>query len=177
MNDNIHNYLPKMIIGRWQQLVDGLDYSTNDFYNKLEAQFNRRNVPDLQMGRVVFRQKGHFSDRREYLRLIRNEFIFDICACPMGDKAFFVSYWHGFLRFKGVEGWLTRLLLMVPVIGYFLEKTLIPNSYHYTDSTDMFQELAHLVVIGTVNEVSTDASLPPLTKDQQKPVLKNLLNI
>lgn len=173
----VHNSPPKIIIGRWKALIDGLDYSADIFYQTLERKFNQREIPELVMGRVSFSQRGVLSQKRIYLRLIRNEFIFDICACPMGKGAFFVSYWHGFLRFQGTYGLFMRLGLMTPVLGHFLEKHLIPNSYHYTDSIDMFQQLAHNIIMETVDELTSEAHLPPLTYDEKKPVRKNLLNI
>jgi hypothetical protein len=61
-------------------------------------------IPDLERIRVDFAEGGMLSDRRVYLRLIRERLVFDVCAAPFGTSFFFscrqaeipttIKLWH-----------------------------------------------------------------------------------
>jgi hypothetical protein len=78
------------VIRHWYALVPGFNTSTEDFYASVEGELKERQVPGLQMSRVDFAEGGVLSDKRTYLRMIRERLVFDICAAPFG-KAFFFS--------------------------------------------------------------------------------------
>src|SRR5690349_10221063 len=80
------------ILGDWHHLIDGLQASALDFYAKLEAALEPRQLPDASRSRIDWKEAGAFSAGREYLRLTRARHVMDICGAPFGS-GFFVSWW------------------------------------------------------------------------------------
>jgi len=80
------------ILDHWPQLIEGMRFSTQDFYQRVEAALGAREVPELKVTRVDFREGGRLSPWREYLRCRRERLYFDICAMPFGT-GFHVSKW------------------------------------------------------------------------------------
>jgi hypothetical protein len=69
-----------------------LQASSLGFYASLEAALDRRRIPDISLWRVDWSEGGIFSAKREYLRVRRKDYLFDVCAAPFGS-GFFVSWW------------------------------------------------------------------------------------
>jgi hypothetical protein len=80
------------ILGGWHQLIEGLQASSLDFYAKVEAALDPRQLPNTSRSRVDWREAGAFSAGREYLRVSRARHLVDICGAPFGN-GFFVSWW------------------------------------------------------------------------------------
>lgn len=70
-------------------LVDGLQISSDEFYRSIEEELSAREVPGLDVTRIDFREGGALSARRDYLRLRRERFTFDVCSAPFGTSWFF----------------------------------------------------------------------------------------
>ena len=80
------------VISHWYQLIENFQTSSLGFYESLEAAIERRKVPEQHSARVEFKEGGLVSAHREYLRMHRGKYAFDICAAPFGT-GFFVSWW------------------------------------------------------------------------------------
>jgi len=80
------------VISHWYQLIENFQASSLGFYESLEAAIDRRKVPEQHAARVEFKEGGLVSAHREYLRMHRGKYAFDICAAPFGT-GFFVSWW------------------------------------------------------------------------------------
>src|SRR5437868_6847318 len=80
------------IISHWYQLIENFQASSLGFYELLEAAMERRKVPEQHAARVEFKEGGLVSAHREYLRMHRGKYAFDICAAPFGT-GFFISWW------------------------------------------------------------------------------------
>ena len=80
------------VLSNWSALVEGLSTSVQDTYTELESALNVREVPELEISRVEYSESGLGSAKREYCRIQRKDFVFDICAAPFG-KSFFFSWW------------------------------------------------------------------------------------
>jgi hypothetical protein len=78
--------------GHWQTLIEGFSTSSQDFYTLVEANLARRELPDLKVSRVEWKEGGFGSGYRAYLRISREHLNFDICAAPFGTGYFF-SWW------------------------------------------------------------------------------------
>jgi hypothetical protein len=85
---------PTDVYAHWGNLLERLNFSSQDFYSRLEKALCSRQVPGLDMSRVDWKEGGPLSAKREYLRLTRERLVFDICAAPFGT-GFFVSWWFG----------------------------------------------------------------------------------
>ena len=79
-------------IPHWHQLFENFQASSMEFYTSLETAIKARSVPELHSARVEHKEAGLASAKREYLRLHRGKYAFDICAAPFGT-GFFVSWW------------------------------------------------------------------------------------
>jgi hypothetical protein len=78
----------------FSHLIEGLQFSPQEFYSRIERALERRQVPDLVPSRVDWKEGGPLSARREYLRLQRERLMFDVCGMPFGT-GFYVSEWYG----------------------------------------------------------------------------------
>src|ERR1041385_2608671 len=77
------------VFTHWYTLVPGFTTSAQDFYETIEEELKHRQVPSLKMSRIDFAEGGMLSDKRTYLRMIRERLVFDICAAPFGTGYFF----------------------------------------------------------------------------------------
>ena len=77
------------VLSHWFTVLDGFTHSTDEFYSEVERELAARKVPGLTLTRVDFAEGGILSDRRTYLRMIRERLVFDVCAAPFGRAYFF----------------------------------------------------------------------------------------
>ena len=85
------------VIGHWCCSIECLQASPMQFYASVEEAITSRNIPAINYHRTDWREAGVFSAYREYLRVIRERNVFDICGAPYGN-GFFVSWWFGEMR-------------------------------------------------------------------------------
>src|ERR1700719_3921877 len=78
--------------GHWHTLFEGFATSSLDFYELVKAGIARREIPDLKISQVEWKESGLGSGKRTYLRVSREGLNFDICAAPFGTGYFF-SWW------------------------------------------------------------------------------------
>jgi hypothetical protein len=77
------------VLSHWFSVVDNFQCSTDEFYSEIEKELSSRRVPGLAMSRVDFAEGGLLSDKRVYLRMLRERLVFDVCAAPFGRAYFF----------------------------------------------------------------------------------------
>lgn len=157
---------PATVISHWYHLLENLQASPLEFYKAVEGALQRRQVPDAKPSRVDWREGGVLSARREYLRIRRKSYIFDICGAPFGT-GFFVSWWLGDRR-TGLLG----LLVAIPVIGLFFEWLVRPDTYYKIDTALMFQEAVHKSVLEAVDGMTNAKGIRALTELERKPILR-----
>jgi len=75
-------------------LIEGMRFSSQEFYARVERALAARQIPNARVTRVDWKEGGMLTARREYLRIKRERFVFDVCAAPFGT-GFFVSVWCG----------------------------------------------------------------------------------
>lgn len=80
------------VVSHWHTLVDDFNTSSLDFYKVVGEAVNAREVPEVTFDRVLYREGGFATAKREYLRLRRGALVFDVCAAPYGTS-FFFSWW------------------------------------------------------------------------------------
>jgi len=69
-----------------------LQESPKETYQSIKEALKKRDLPDTFVTSINLIEGGPLSARREYLRVWRNEHIFDICVAHFG-KGMFVSWW------------------------------------------------------------------------------------
>lgn len=114
------------MLSHWFVVSDNFSHSTTEFYAEVEKELAARQVPGLTMTRVDFSEGGALSDKRTYLRMIRERLVFDVCAAPFGRAYFFslrfaeippqVAPWQLALCFFAP---LLILGLLMKVLGFF----------------------------------------------------------
>jgi hypothetical protein len=83
---------PAAILSHWHTLLENFQTAPLDFYSLVEDAVKRREIPNIEVSRVDWSESGVFSAKREYLRVARGPYVFDICGAPFGT-GFFVSSW------------------------------------------------------------------------------------
>src|SRR5579862_4478336 len=96
-------------------IAPSFSYSPKEFYDAVEKELAFHELPGLDISRVEYAEGGLLSDRRLYLRMIRERLAFDACAAPFGTDYFFscrtvyspvvIKLWH----FLAALGFLTLL--------------------------------------------------------------------
>lgn len=87
-----HQASPESVLSHWSKLLEGLQASPQEFYASVEEAVKARQIPGAELSRVDWHEGGILSARREYLRVMRGRYMFDICGAPFGN-GFFVSSW------------------------------------------------------------------------------------
>jgi len=64
-------------------------FSAQEFYAGLESSILAKEWPGVQLLHIDYGEAGLLSHKREYLRIIRQRHIFDICAATFGKDYFF----------------------------------------------------------------------------------------
>lgn len=79
-----------LVLDHWIAFADGFQSSPVEFFSDLETELSKRMVPKMEMIKMEFSEGGLLSEKRVYLRMVRERIVFDICAAPFG-KGFFFS--------------------------------------------------------------------------------------
>ncbi|MFA6545733.1 MAG: hypothetical protein WCS99_15050 [Limisphaerales bacterium] len=77
------------VLEHWISFAEGFQFSSAEFYAAVEKELDARKVPGLEKSRVEFAEGGLLSDKRVYLRMLRERLVFDVCAAPFGTRFFF----------------------------------------------------------------------------------------
>ena len=160
---------PESVLAQWSALVEGLQWSPKEFYGSVEQALQRRQLPDISLSRVSYAEGGLFSAKREYLRVMRKDHIFDICGAPFGT-GFFFSSWLG-ERPQGCLG----LFMIIPVLNIFVGM-LRRETYYKVDTAMMFRESVQNAVFEVIDSLTTAKGIRPLSELERKPVMRNFLH-
>ena len=114
------------VLDHWISFAQDFQLPSADFYDAIEKELDARKVPGLEKSRVEFAEGGLLSDKRVYLRMVRERLVFDVCAAPFGTRFFFscrmaeipavIQLWQlaavllGFFIFAG---------LFLKILGFF----------------------------------------------------------
>ena len=98
----------------WGAIVPGIHFSAQDFYAKLEAEVRTRQWPGVEFLRVVHTEAGLLSHKREYLRVVRQRQVFDLCAATFGKDYFFS------MREAEIKAQLTLATVIIFLVSLFM---------------------------------------------------------
>lgn len=150
------------ILSHWHYLIEALQDSPQRVYGAIEEAIRSRNLPDVSVQRVFYREGGLLSPKRSYLRAIRKELIFDVCIAPFGT-GLFVSWW------LGEPASVLRDF-------QFLRFLMRPMTYYRYDTALMFQESIHNGVLEVIDQITHANGLRALTESERKPILGDFVN-
>lgn len=154
------------ILSHWSYLLEDIKHSPQDFYAAVEGAVESRNLPDITISRVVWKEGGVFSASREYLRVQCKDIFFDICGAPYGN-GFFVSWWMG----EPPPGCLTALT-RIPGFGDYLQLFVRPVTFYRLDTRQMFQSSTHAAVLEVIDRITEVGGYRALTDAERKPVMR-----
>lgn len=105
------------VIFSWHHLIENFNTSPKEFYSLLEKAIARRQIPNLEISCVEWKEGGLLSANREYLRLSRERLIGYICAAPFGTGFFFSS------RLGEISSRLTpfQMLVLLVILAIFFK--------------------------------------------------------
>ena len=157
---------PADIFSRWHHLIENLQASPMEFYSQVEAALQKRQIPDIKTSRVDWREGGLLSAKREYLRVRRKEFVFDICGAPFGT-GFFFSWWLGEL-----PSGFWALVSLIPLFGPLMIWAFRRETYYKNDTALMFQDTVHSAVMEILDGMSSAKGLRVLSELERKPIMR-----
>lgn len=159
---------PTTILSNWNMFVDGMQQSSDRFYQEVESLIGKHDLKGVKLERVEIAEGGLFSSKRAYLQVRRDEYVFHVCAAPFGN-GFFVSWWFGAIE-QGLLAWLKTL----PIIGILMRVAFKPWTYYRADTAAMFNAITSGAV-GTALDAAIDGQgLKALSVEQKKPLLRAL---
>lgn len=136
---------PVTIKSNWQHFYDNIDFSTQDFYEKVESGLKNREAQDLKYAKESFLESHILSAKREYLRITKNEYVFYVCAAPFGT-GMFISWW---LCTKD-ESFINR----IPLISRLFGKDRANKTFYQMDTEAMYKAIIHTTVVDTADNVT-----------------------
>jgi len=158
-----------LILSHWHQSIEGLGIVPSEFYAAVETAITTHKVPDVALTRVKQAEGGAFSAQREYLRVRRGEYHFDICGAPFANGSF-VSWW-----LVQEAGCARGCLSVIPVLGWMLLAFLYRETYYKIDTRLMFQGAIHSAVLEVVDALTKAKGLRALEGEERKPTIRKLL--
>lgn len=156
-----------IILSHWYHSIENLQESPQKFYNSLVEAISRRQIPNIDISRIDYREGGVFSAKRTYLRVKRKEHIFDICAAPFGS-GFFFSWWLG----EKVSLFWT-LIIAIPFLGMHLLSLFRPQTYFRYDTALMFQQSISSAINEVIDGITKAKGLRTLSELERKPIMSD----
>lgn len=117
--------VPDTVISHWSTLLEGVQTSPLAFYQAVEAALEKRQIPNAKNSRVDHKEGGVLSANREYLRVMREKLLFDVCGAPFGT-GFFVSWW-----FAEEAPKLNPLVKAAAVVAFFVVAALMLGQFGF----------------------------------------------
>lgn len=158
------------ILSHWDQMFEGMQQSSNEFYGQVEQGLLAHHLKDAKLERVNISEGGLFSSKREYLQVRRGNHVFHVCAAPFGN-GFFVSWWLGAIDRGFFAG-----LAKIPVIGLLFRAFIKPLTYYRVDTALMFQAVTHGAVVAALDAITSAKGMQSLSWLERKPEMRNLFD-
>jgi hypothetical protein len=102
------------VFRHWGSVTPDMHFSSQEIYTKIEHAIHAKQWPGIQLTRIHYSEAGGFSYKREYLRIIRQRHLFDLCAATFGKDYFFS------LREGEIPAVVTVRVLLLFLLGCFV---------------------------------------------------------
>lgn len=156
------------VISHWSTLIEDFQTSPQQFYAVLTQALERRNMPNIRIGRTNLNESHLLSAKREYLQIYcKKDFYFVICGAPFGT-GFFVSWW----LLEPPGGCLANLFAPFPILSAIARAMVKPWTYYRADTASMFQTATHRVVLEVIDSITSSRNLKALPEAERKPVMR-----
>ena len=111
------------VFTHWGTVLPGIQFAAQNFYQKLEDDIRAREWPGVELLRLHHTEAGLLSHKREYLRVIRQRQVVDICAATFGKDYFFT------MREAEIQPRLTLTTVLIFLLTLFLVFSWMLNSF------------------------------------------------
>lgn len=152
----------------WNTLLDGMNYSTLEFYKRLRDELNSHGIENISIYEIAHREGNLTTDKRKYLRVKYKEYYYDCCCAPFGNGTF-VSWW---LVYK--QDIVEVFLLKIPYLGKWLAEKLYPTTYYKIDTGSMFMTYAQESVLKVIDDITKEKGVRTVPRDERKPILHDV---
>lgn len=157
------------VLDHWIYFADGLTLPPQEFYAAVEKAMADRKIPTMEVSRVEYAEGGLLSEKRLYLRMLRERLAFDTCAAPFGNTFFFscrtvhsppvLRLWHiafAFVFFAIVYSQLVRGLGMmfanIAMVALLIAIVEVFRNAVGMGLTDLDNALMKIPVVGPIYE-------------------------
>ena len=113
------------VFTHWGTVLPGIHFSAQEFYGKLEEAIRARQWPGVEFLRVQHSEAGLLSHQREYLRVVRQRQVFDVCAAGFGRDYFFT------LREAEIQAQLSLVTLFILLLALAIFLNLCVNTFGF----------------------------------------------
>src|SRR5437870_6185779 len=72
------------ILDSWILFADSFSFTSHEFYAAVQTEMAASKIPSMEIAQEEFSEGGLLSDKRIYLRLLRERLALYICAAPFG---------------------------------------------------------------------------------------------
>jgi len=152
----------------WNTLIDGMNYSTRDFYNRLEDELKSHGIENIYFYEKAHREGNMTTRKRKYMRVQYKEYYYDCCCAPFGNGTF-ISWW---LIYQ--QDTFEIILTKIPRIGNWLARKLYPITYYKIDTASMFMTYAQNSVLKVIDDITKEKGIRSIPKDERKPILQDV---
>jgi hypothetical protein len=132
------------VVATWQHYFMDAQISSKEFYALVTQLVNAQAMPEVTAGITTHKQAGFFSASREYLRVSRKGYTFDICAAPFG-KGFFFSCW----------------------VMASDAKHLQARTFFQADTEAMFKDCVQQCVLTAIDKISEEKGIKKLSDTER----------
>ena len=158
------------VLNHWIASADDFTLSPNEFYEAVEKKLAELKTPGLEISREEYEEGGILSDKRVYLRMIRERMAFDVCAAQFGTRYFFssrtvyspatVKLWHiivvlffFYAIFYGLDHYFANRMLPVIIdVGLMVTMILMFRNVGLMGLHDVDAMLLKIPAIGPIYE-------------------------
>jgi hypothetical protein len=113
------------VFTHWGTVLPGIHFLAQEFYQKVEEDIRARQWPGVELLRLHHTEAGLLSHKREYLRVIRQRQVVDICAATFGKDYFFT------MREAEIQAQLTLTTVIIFLLTLFLVFTWMLSSFGF----------------------------------------------
>ena len=106
---------PGEVLSHWRTFSPNFNMSSQEFYANVRKALEARKYPAISIEEVSYSEGGLHTAKRAYLRVRRENLVFDICAAPFGVD-FLFSWWLAELAPTFAILWGCASVIAVPIV-------------------------------------------------------------
>jgi len=157
------------VLDHWIYFADGLTLPPQEFYAAVEKAMADRKIPTMEVSRMEYAEGGLLSEKRLYLRMLRERLAFDTCAAPFGNTFFFscrtvhsppvLRLWHIAVMFvffgivySLLVKWLGMMFANIAMVALLIAIVEVFRNAVGMGLTDLDNTLMKIPVVGPIYE-------------------------